>query len=116
MKKMRITLLNQYKLTALLVGICVLPYLLVKIYLPEVPYVAIYFLLALLFIKLLSFNDNEYKNKVRGLIAKQYQKSFKQSLNKKDLELYTAFQMTSRNAVLVLIGFVIIVFEILLKA
>ena len=66
-------------------------------------------------IKLLSFNDTEYRNKMRSIIAKQYQKRFKNSLNKKEIEKYTALQVGSRNAVLVFFGFILIVIEILIK-
>ncbi len=98
-----ITLLRIHLITWVLIALCVLtPYILVRIYLPTVPYALYYYLTVLAAIKYIIYQDQAYRNRLRPKLQSYLYKELKKQPSKQEIITRTESMIMTRDVSLVI--------------
>lgn len=98
-----LNLIKEQKLIILtLIFLVLIPYYLICIYLPKIPYMHYFFILGIFVIKLLVFNDQVYKNQLKSKVQKTLNKETGKNPSQTDIFKRIDFLIKGRNFLLLL--------------
>lgn len=109
------TLLKIHLPTWILTSLCVLlPYVMVRMYLPTVPYALYYYLIVLAAIKYIIFQDRAFRTKLRPKLQSYLYKELQKQPSKQDIITRTEVMVLTRDISLVIFAMIGILINIIL--
>lgn len=115
MKNIYLYFKNQYIFLAISLLLIIIPFTASLIYLSEIPHLQYLFLLVLILLKLLVFNDQERNKKQKSKIAKELTKELKKSPSSQAIFNRSQFYNLCRDITLSFNALYIIIASILLE-
>lgn len=109
------TLIKLNLVSWLLIALCaLLPYIAVRVYLPNVPYAMYYYFIVLAAIKFILFNDQSYRQKIAPKLKVYLAKELKKNPSKQDIITRTESMIFARDIALIIFAMIGIFANIIL--
>lgn len=113
MKTIYLYLKNQYLYILTAVVFIIAPFTACVTYLPEIPHTQYLFLIVLVLVKLLVFNDHHRKQKLKTRVTNELTKEMGKPPSTKIIFKRNQFYLLSRDITIMLTGLYLIIFSIL---